>query len=110
MDVLIDKSKMMTSTGDYYLSNGFYPLIIRHVAFLNGYDITIKEATDVWSEYSDSIYCNFACHNMTDFDSIWNCIKPCFEITDGSNKKFVDILFKIEMEYLPSLKVEEIKR
>lgn len=57
--------------------------IIQHIAFIKGYDITVKQGIEIWEAYSEWMMGSFVIFDFENFDKVWSVIEPYFvEIED----------------------------
>lgn len=53
--------------------------ILQHICFLHGYDITLREAENLWSKYSSDFCAGWLINDWKDFDTTWKRIRYLFK-------------------------------
>jgi hypothetical protein len=71
----INGFKTLSAAGIEDKNEFTYCRIVQYVALLHGFDINLEEALELWEHHSDDNAYSFMPGNMTDFESVWDCIK-----------------------------------
>ncbi len=83
--VQIPSDRIIEGTNGYkYLDQ---LLAIQRCAFEHGFDITLKEAKNIWEDYSEFMFGGFVSFDTNDMDGMWRCISASFPETDENDVK-----------------------
>ena len=59
---------------------------------VHGYDITLRDAENLWSKYSDDLYAGWLINDWEDFDTRWKRIKYLFKNKADTEDEFEENL------------------
>lgn len=93
MEKIFDDSKRIKwEDCEFYLLNDIR--VVQYVAYLKGFDITLKEAAKVWEEYSGTVFASF--------------LDAALPFDNGSEKGINRIWSGIS-QYFPEVDVEDVE-